>query len=323
MIRKKLNKKEVWITLLLTGMLFISTIVITYMGEYRPGAVDDDIPALETGVSSGECSEADIWAIAIENGFSSAGLQRLLNDGYLRGYMDEMKARGMIPQDFSIGGSNSSSGGGSNAGNSGSGGSSSGSSSSTKKHTHSYEEKVTKETTCTEEGEKTFTCSCGKTYTEAIPATGHFYEITDSRDVSCAEDGYVTYTCSVCGDTYTDTTDALGHNYELKKTEPPTCEENGYEEYTCSICGDTYQDILEKTGHNPGDWKKTKKSSFFKEGEDSLYCSTCGDVIETRSVPQTCPLPLWGVILIVVGVVVIIAGVIVVIVLKKKRRLKL
>ena len=42
-------------------------------------------------------------------------------------------------------------------------------------HSHSYTGTVTTEATCTEAGIKTFTCSCGATYTEAIPAKGHHY----------------------------------------------------------------------------------------------------------------------------------------------------
>lgn len=41
------------------------------------------------------------------------------------------------------------------------------------KHAHTWTEKVTTEPTCTEAGEKTFTCVCGATKKEAIPATGH------------------------------------------------------------------------------------------------------------------------------------------------------
>ena len=44
-------------------------------------------------------------------------------------------------------------------------------------HTHSETESVTKAATCTEPGEKTYTCSlCGESHTETIPATGHHYE---------------------------------------------------------------------------------------------------------------------------------------------------
>ncbi len=42
-------------------------------------------------------------------------------------------------------------------------------------HEHKYVESV-KEANCTEDGVKTFTCSCGSTYTEKIPAKGHEFE---------------------------------------------------------------------------------------------------------------------------------------------------
>ena len=43
-------------------------------------------------------------------------------------------------------------------------------------HTHTWDAGVvTKEATCTAAGVKTFTCSCGATYTEDIPAKGHNY----------------------------------------------------------------------------------------------------------------------------------------------------
>ena len=59
--------------------------------------------------------------------------------------------------------------------------------------------KVTKPETCTEAGEKTFTCTlCGKTRTEAIPA-GHIW---NSGSVIVAPDvgeaGVITYTCKRC-----------------------------------------------------------------------------------------------------------------------------
>lgn len=40
-------------------------------------------------------------------------------------------------------------------------------------HVHDYKEEITKEPTCTEAGEKTYTCDCGDSYTEEIPAKGH------------------------------------------------------------------------------------------------------------------------------------------------------
>lgn len=52
-------------------------------------------------------------------------------------------------------------------------------------HKHNYVTTVTKEPTCTEAGEKTYTCDCGDSYTEEIPAKGHHYE--DGECTDCGE----------------------------------------------------------------------------------------------------------------------------------------
>ena len=71
-------------------------------------------------------------------------------------------------------------------------------------HEHAYKEEVTKEATCLEEGEKTFACECGDTYSEAIKATGHdFAEYVSNEDATYEADGTETATCSVCGETDT------------------------------------------------------------------------------------------------------------------------
>lgn len=73
-------------------------------------------------------------------------------------------------------------------------------------HTHDYGEGVvTKEATCTEDGVKTFTCECGDTYTEVIPATGHSYdEGVVTTPATATQYGEKTYTCGTCGDVYTE-----------------------------------------------------------------------------------------------------------------------
>lgn len=50
------------------------------------------------------------------------------------------------------------------------------------------------------DGEKTFTCECGDSYTETIPALGHSYgEYVYNNDASTSADGTETATCSICG----------------------------------------------------------------------------------------------------------------------------
>ena len=58
-------------------------------------------------------------------------------------------------------------------------------------HTHSYSSKVTTAATCGKEGVKTFTCSCGHSYTEKIAATGQH----SWKTATCT----TPKTCNTCG----------------------------------------------------------------------------------------------------------------------------
>lgn len=71
-------------------------------------------------------------------------------------------------------------------------------------HVHSYTESVTTIPSCTTDGLKTFSCSCGSSYTEAIPAAGHqFGDYTYNNDATTSADGTKTRYCLVCGETET------------------------------------------------------------------------------------------------------------------------
>lgn len=78
-------------------------------------------------------------------------------------------------------------------------------------HKHSYTSTVTTEATCTTAGVKTFTCSCGDTYTEKIPSTGHTWVVKETVNTVYGENGelitqgYTIYRCSVCGEEYKST----------------------------------------------------------------------------------------------------------------------
>ncbi len=67
-------------------------------------------------------------------------------------------------------------------------------------HVHNYSSEITKEMTCTEDGVRTYTCTCGDSYDEVITAIGHNYEaMTPSLD---KEDAKCTFCCTNCGDKY-------------------------------------------------------------------------------------------------------------------------
>lgn len=105
-------------------------------------------------------------------------------------------------------------------------------------HVHSYQEVSRTAATCTGDGVTTYRCeTCGDTYTETTPATGHSYTAAVTAP-TCTEKGYTTYTCRNCGDRRTGhVVGALGHSYE--------CTENGNDRiYTCTRCGDTYTEAI-------------------------------------------------------------------------------
>ena len=270
--------------------------------------------------------------MVLDGAVSTNKAQEVLKSGYCLQYMDSWKAAGKIPSDFtpaSQKSSSSSSSASSNdtpataTDNSGSDSQKS-DTNSTKTYTDAeidaaWKAVTTVDPTCATDGYTEYKNSLtGKTKQEAIPATGkHTYEVTDSTDATCTETGSVTYTCSVCGDTYTEETDLAEHTYEVTETTDATCTEDGSATYTCSVCGDTYEETIPATGHDDGEWTVTKSAGAFSTGTKELRCTVCGEVLDTETVPQTCPIPLFGVVAIVVIAGGAIAGVIVVVAKKR------
>ena len=168
-------------------------------------------------------------------------------------------------------------------------------------HVHSYQEVSRTAATCTGDGVTTYRCeTCGDTYTETTPATGHSYTAAVTAP-TCTEKGYTTYTCTACGDHYTaNEVAALGHDY-TETTAPPTCTENGSKTdtlpatghtytvsgseatcteggktvHTCTVCGDTYTETTPALGH---DYKAVVTSPTCTEkGYTTYTCKRCGD----------------------------------------------
>lgn len=193
-------------------------------------------------------------------------------------------------------------------------------------HTHSYTSKVTKKATCTTTGVKIYTCDCGASYTEEIPATGHTWgdwivtkeatetstglkertcavcKETETKTIdkvvhkhnytskittqpTCTADGMKTYTCS-CGESYTETIPAIGHNY-VSKVISPTCTMNGYTSHTCSRCGDTYTDNYVDSIEHDCEWVVTKGPTCTENGLKVYKCVNCGQITGQSEIPAS------------------------------------
>ncbi len=161
----------------------------------------------------------------------------------------------------------------------------------TKKCDHSYSSKVTRDTTCVDQGEVTYTCSkCGATYTEPIPATGdHDYVSEVTKEATCTENGETTYTCNICGDSYTEEIEASGHEYDRCVAEDATCTTDGTFVYICKVCNDSYTEDIPASGHKESELTVVKEPGLFTKGEQITKCTVCGEILSAEAIPSRYP----------------------------------
>ena len=145
-------------------------------------------------------------------------------------------------------------------------------------HTHEYTEEITKASTCTEAGEKTFTCSCGDSYTEAIEILSHTEKTIPAVAPTCTAAGLTEgKVCKDCDKVLVkqESVDALGHNYTSVVT-APTCTEAGYTTHTCSGCNDSFVDsAVDALGH--GYLSIVTAPTCTEGGYTTHTCARCGD----------------------------------------------
>lgn len=156
-------------------------------------------------------------------------------------------------------------------------------------HEHSYTEEITKQPTCTEDGEKTFTCDCGDTYTETILAKGHTEVIDKAVPATCTTDGKTEGShCSVCGEVIKAQTviKATGHNFgSWNTTKSATCTENGTQTRKCAACGKTETKTIPATGHTSSGWIIDKQPAVGVKGSKHKECTVCGKILEKAEIP--------------------------------------
>ena len=159
---------------------------------------------------------------------------------------------------------------------------------------HSWNQgEITKEPTCKEEGEKTFTCTiCGNTKTEKVSTTDHQHmEIRNQKNPTCKEAGYSgdTY-CADCGVKISSgktIAKTKNHNWDGGViTTEPTCTERGEKTFTCTICGNTNTKKVNATGHSYGAYKVVKEPTNKRKGLKSKTCSVCGKIVY-EAIPKT------------------------------------
>ena len=108
-------------------------------------------------------------------------------------------------------------------------------------HEHTWDKgTVTKATTCTEKGVKTYTCTvCKETKTEDIainPENHTWDEGVVTTAATCTEAGEETFKCTGCKETTTEPIKALGHDLHEKITKEPGYVNKGLKVEKCTRC---------------------------------------------------------------------------------------
>ena len=123
---------------------------------------------------------------------------------------------------------------------------------------------------------------CGILDDEVMPKTDHTYgkwKIT--REPTCTKEGQRVRTCKVCGHKQTKTIEKEPHDYgKWTVTQEPTCTAKGSRTRKCRVCGHKETQVMDKLPHDYGEWIVDKEASCTEEGMSHRTCQTCGHVQE-------------------------------------------
>ena len=169
---------------------------------------------------------------------------------------------------------------------------------------HTFESVVTTPAGCETAGVATYTCICGASYEDEIPAIGHAYsdvytyngngqhvrictnECGISEIVDCSG-GSATCTvpgkCEFCGGEYLDST---GHTEVIDPAIPATCTEDGLTEgMSCSVCNEIIvaQEVI-PAGHTVVDDPEVPATCTESGLTAGKHCSACDTVIVAQEV---------------------------------------
>ena len=157
-------------------------------------------------------------------------------------------------------------------------------------HKHSYTSTVTKEPTCWREGETTYTCTCGDSYTEAIAKLEHEYRPWETtKNPTCTKPGLEWSYCLICDNDFEREIPAEGHN-EYEYTRRATPAEAGAYVVACDKCWVEFSSI---SFGRPAEYKlsNTKYTYDGKTKTPKLTITTSDGKVLKKGVDYTVELP--------------------------------
>ena len=129
-------------------------------------------------------------------------------------------------------------------------------------HEHTWRRSDSKsvKATCTKKGKIVYVCSCGKTKTESVPATGHSWgKWKTTTEATCDHAGEQVRKCGKCGQKETRKLDRKSHSWgKWKTTKQATCVQNGEQTRKCGKCGKKEKRKTDKIAHSWGKWTTSR-----------------------------------------------------------------
>ena len=153
-------------------------------------------------------------------------------------------------------------------------------------HENWDEGEVTKEATCTEVGELTFTCEdCGKTKTEEIELAEHDGILLYDKVATCETEGEKMYECADCGKLWKETVEKSEHAFG----EDQTCDVCEYTYYVAKVvCGEeTVLELKFDEGSAGAALEKLKTVAPEEEGYKYTFTSELPEELELEDVTFT------------------------------------
>lgn len=124
---------------------------------------------------------------------------------------------------------------------------------------------------------------------EVIPALGHNFDSgIITKNSSCTEEGIKTYTCSRCGEIKTESIEKIKHTPgEFVVVKDSTCTEEGLKEQRCTICNTLLNNSkVELKQHTPKDIVIENKVEASCENAGSydevVYCKVCNKELSRK-----------------------------------------
>ncbi len=152
---------------------------------------------------------------------------------------------------------------------------------------------VAVEPDCINEGQMQYSCPCGHSYTEVIPALGHSFttEWTVETQSTCTVEGLKYHYCTRCGEKSDITTipvDSDAHSYgDYIIDAQPTCTVDGAKHKECEYCGTKSEaEVIFATGHSYGTWIVTE-ATCTADGSKHKECVNCGAKAEEEVISAT------------------------------------